>query len=54
VSGRVNLITRVPEDVRRRFRHAVLDKGTSMNQVVTDLILEWLEKNAPESPEGPR
>lgn len=48
MSETVNVITRVPEDVHKRFRHAVLDKGTSMNQVVNELILEWLAKNAPE------
>ncbi len=45
MSETVNVITRVPEGVHRRFRHAVLDKGTSMNQVVNDLILKWLEEN---------
>jgi predicted HicB family RNase H-like nuclease len=45
----VHVITRVPEGVHRRFRHAVLDKGTSMNQVVNDLILKWLEANEEES-----
>ena len=47
-SRTVNVIARVPGPVHRRLRRATVEQGTSINQVVNDLILGWLEENAPE------
>ncbi|NES21911.1 MAG: hypothetical protein F6K41_24050 [Symploca sp. SIO3E6] len=41
----------IPEDKRARFKSVCAIKKISMNQVVSDLLDEWLKKN--ESPESP-
>ena len=38
------IIKDIALDLRKRFRKITIDKGVSMNQLLKDLILEYVEK----------
>ena len=38
------IIKDIDLDLRKRFRKITIDKGVSMNQLLKDLILEYVEK----------